>query len=453
MTKVVKLQLISKNDEIIDYKSVNKILWDLQYETRIAANKAVQLSWEFWGFESEYKKKFGDYPTKEQKVEIMGYPALSSYIYSELSKATEKMNTGNLSALLQNVSKKLSKEKSEIFRGEKSIPSFRSGMPIDLSAKNISLGFTTEENDSKPKDWIVTLSLLSNKYKKELGLAQGRLDFKTITPGKSARSVRTILERCYDGVYKISGSKLVYAHKKWFLMLSYSFDKPINDVAEKYNSDSIMGVHIAKGNAVTVAFSDSDRVLNIDGGEVESFAIQINRRKRNIQSATKNYSMLCGGGRVGHGYKTKLKPLEHISETISNFRNTTNHKYSRQIVNWAIQNKCGVIQIEDLKGCSTENLEKNTLLKDWSHYDLISKTVYKAKEVGIKVVKVNYKTLRTWCDDCKDFCCKMSDDIYVCEKCGQVKEFDDIALAKLLTVKDIDKLSGKQTDEEDSNEE
>ena len=448
MTKVVKLQLISKNDENLDNKSVNKILWDLQYETRVSANRVVQLAWEYWDFESEYKKKFGDYPTREQKVETMGYPALSSFIYSELSKTSLKMNTGNLSALLQNVSKKLSKEKSEIFRGEKSIPSFRSGMPIDLSAKSIKLGITTEENSSKPKDWIVTLSLLSTKYKKELGLAEGRLDFKTITPGKSARSVRTILERCYDGVYKISGSKLVYSNKKWFLMLSYSFDKLISDDAEKYNPDRVMGVHIAKGNAVTVAFSDSDRVLNIDGGEVESFAIQINRRKRNIQSATKKYSMLCGGGRIGHGYKTKLKPLEHISDKISNFRNTTNHKYSRQIVNWALQNMCGVIQIEDLKGCASEAIEKNTLLKDWSYFDLISKTEYKAKEVGIRVVKINYKTLRTWCSDCKGFYGKMSNDICACEKCGQIIELDDTELAKLLTIKDIDKQSGKHAAEE-----
>lgn len=230
-------------------------------------------------------------------------------------------------------------------------------------------------------------------------------------------------------------------------MLCYSFDKPLSEPDEK-NAKNIMGVHIAKHNAVMCTFSHNKKVLTIDGGEVLAFSIQVERRRRNIGMASSKHSVLCGDGRVGHGYHTKMEPLEHIGNKISNFRNTTNHRYSRQIVNWAVQNKCGVIQIEDLNGLATEELEKDTLLKNWSYYDLISKIEYKAKEFGIKVIKVGYKGLRKWCSDCKASTIERKNDddgneFDICTCCGQI--FDtDYNIPKALIIEDIDELIKSQ---------
>lgn len=170
-----------------------------------------------------------------------------------------------------------------------------------------------------------------------------------------------------------------------------------------------------------------------------------------IRMASSKHSVLCGDGRVGHGYHTKMESLEHISNKISNFRNTTNHRYSRQIVNWAVQNKCGVIQIEDLNGLATEELEKYSLLKNWSYYDLISKIEYKAKEFGIKVTKVGYKGLRKWCSDCKAPTIERKNDddgneVDICTCCGQI--FDtDYNIPKALIIEDIDELLKSKTEE------
>ena len=52
MTKVVKVYLLcnvtDRNGKTVDYKTVNRILWDLQNETRAVKNKAVQLCWEWF---------------------------------------------------------------------------------------------------------------------------------------------------------------------------------------------------------------------------------------------------------------------------------------------------------------------------------------------------------------------------------------------------------------------
>ena len=143
-----------------------------------------------------------------------------------------------------------------------------------------------------------------------------------------------------------------------------------------------------------------------------------------------------------------MEPLEHIGNKISNFRNTTNHRYSRQIVNWAVENKCGTIQIEDLTGFATENLEKYTLLRNWSYYDLISKIEYKAKEFGIKVEKIPYKNLWNWCHECEQFSVETKKDeegneYRVCSSCGKVIDIDE-ELPKILAIEGMAALISSQ---------
>lgn len=441
MTKTIKIQLISRNDDILDYKTVNKLLWKLQKETRVAANRCIQLCWEYSGFESEWKQKNGSYPTSEESKAVLG-GNLSTHIYGRIKELAPSMNTGNLSMVNQSVCGKFKSMKKDILCGDVSIPSYRNNLPIELHKNSIKLEFEKDANGGV-KEWLFRLSLFSKAAKAANNLPNGSLLFKAIVPAKSAGSVRAILERCYDGVYTISGSKLNYENGKWFLLLCYSFDKPLATPDEK-NVKNIMGVHIGKHNAVVCAFSHNKKVLTIDGGEVKAFTAQIERRRRNIGMASSKHSVLCGDGRVGHGYHTKMEPLEHISNIISNFRNTTNHRYSRQIVNWAVQNKCGVIQIEDLTGFATAEAEKYTLLRNWSYYDLISKIEYKAKEFGIKVVKVGYKGLYKWCNDCEALTVehKQDDDgneIAVCTCCGRRVD-TDCSIPKALIIEDIDEL-------------
>ena len=452
MTKVIKLKLKSKNENL-DYKQVNHILWDLQHEARAIANRTIQYCWEYSGFESDYKAQFGDYPDKAQRAQYTGYGAMSSLLYSQISKEFNKNNTGNISQMLQGLTTRWKTDKPDIYRGNKSIPSFKKSIPIDVAKRNITLWCEKEDNGGVAR-WGVTLSLLSKAYKNELGLDKGQLSFVTIAPPRSGKSVRTILERCYDGVYGISASKLKYDEKakRWYLYLCYNFEK---EKSSSLDPGRIMGIHIAKNNAVTMAYDFNKYTDKIDGGEVLAFAAQIENRRRSIQTATRKGSLLCGDGRVGHGYAKKMQPLEHISNTISNFRNTTNHRYSKEIVNKALKNKCGVIQIEDLTGYSDE-VASTALLQNWSYYDLTQKIEYKAKAEGIKVVKLSYGRLHQWCNDCQSkSVIKEEDDIggikYKCGICGQYIDFENNIL-KALTDPDIaDKLSQSDAADPDIN--
>ena len=104
----------------------------------------------------------------------------------------------------------------------------------------------------------------------------------------------------------------------------------------------------------------------------------------------------CGDGRIGHGIKTRIKPIEFAKKKVANFRDMTNHKYSRYVVDMAARHNCGIIQIEDLKGISTDN----AFLKRWSYFDLQEKIKYKAKEKGIEVHTIDPKYTSQRCSSC-----------------------------------------------------
>ena len=108
MTKVLKLYLYcdthDKQNNEVDYKVVNKILWNLQDETRSVKNKAVQLCWEWFHFQSDYKAKYGEYPKDKDVL----YRTLSGYIYNRLT-VDNYLNTGNLSTSIADVCKHFKK--------------------------------------------------------------------------------------------------------------------------------------------------------------------------------------------------------------------------------------------------------------------------------------------------------------------------------------------------------
>ncbi len=428
MTKVIKLQLYYKDDERLNFKKAQETLWQLQREIRAAANRAIQMCWEFNGFEADWKKKNGEYLTKDEKGELLG-KSLSAVIYARVKEDAPDVNTSNLCSTLQAVESKFNSMKSDIIRGIASVPSYKKDIPIDLHKKNIKLYCETDENGAVT-EWIFELSLLSIKMKKELNLNNGALSFKAVIPARSKKFINPILERCFDEVYTICGSKLKYDNGKWYLLLCFSFEKKTGEI--EFDKNNIMGVHIAENNAVTCNFNNSKRVLSIDGGEIVSFAAQIEKRRRSIGNASRKHSELCGDGRIGHGYHAKMKPLEKIGTKVANFRNTVNHRYSRQIVNWAVQNCCGTIQIEDLTGYATSELEKYKLMKNWSYYDLMTKIEAKAKEYGIDVIKLPYKQLQKWCANCNSLTVERvtydnGEIKYMCSECGEIFELDKIA--------------------------
>lgn len=430
MTKVTKIALISKtinsNGEPVEYKDVCRCLWDLQNETRDLKNNTIRECWEWYGFSNDYHKLNEEYP-KERDYLIATKTdgtkkdyALDGFIYDKY-KSKYSLHSSNLTTTERATSGAFKNSLKEMLRGDKSIPSFKANQPLDIHNKAIKL-----EYDAETKTFFVSLSLLNTAGKKKYEIKDFR--FEAVVKDNSTK---TILERCYDGIYKISASKLMWNKKKkmWGLNLSYSFEKESSNTLD---GNKILGVNLGVKYPICASvYGDKGRLI-VDGGEIIEFRNRVEARRTSL----KRQAAVCGDGRIGHGYNTRMKPVLNISDKIARFRDTFNHKVSRRLIEYAVKNNCGIIQLEDLKGI-TDDAEP--FLKNWSYFDLQNKIEYKAKENGIKVQYIDPKYTSQRCSKC-GFIHKDNHperDIFICGHCG-FKTLHDYNASQNIALKDID---------------
>ena len=395
MVKVVKLKINKPID--MDWKKFGSILNELRYETCKIKNMTIQKCWEWNNFSSEYCKKNDDtYPKPE---DIVTYKSFAGYINKEVRSVFYKNNSGNCSCNINSAYDKYYSKIKELLPCKISMINFKINTPILLHNKNLKINL----NNGK---YELTLSLLSNEYKKELDLKKGQISVR-LEKVKSYQ--KAILNRCLDGTYKIAESQIIKAKDNhWYVYLSYKFEntKVVNKMS------NILGIDMGIKYPVYMAVYNTKLREYINGGEITRFRKQVERRKRDLQQQGK----YCGNGRIGHGTKTRIKPMYISKNKIENFKNVTNHKYALFVVNYAIRNECGIINMEDLKGISANH----TFLSNWSYYDLQQKIINKASEYGIKVFKIKPAYTSQKCSSCEytDKENRLTQEKFKCLKCG-----------------------------------
>jgi len=404
--KVLRYEIIKPLS--IDWDTLGKILRQCRWETRLVSNKAIQLCWEWEGFSADYKEKNGVYPKAR---EVTGR-SLFGYMYSRLRSVAETLNSANFSTSLASVEKRWKADQKQVFVGERSITSFKKDIPIALHNKSLKVVKTTD-------GYIARMSLLSNRGRAKFGLPSGQIEVVLTSRGNTA-----ILKKCINGQYKIAASQIIYNKykKKWFLNLYYTFDA--NEVPAR---DGVMGVVMGIKHVAYIAIHNSYVRGNISVGEIEQLRRQVEKRKNDLLKQQK----CCGNGRIGHGTKTRIKPIEYAWDRLANAADTINHRYSRYIVNFAIKNNCGVIQMENLEGIS----KPDVFLKNWSYFDLQHKVEYKANEAGIKVVYIDPKFTSQRCSECGHIDTDNIDsqEEFVCIQCGYKANADFNASRNIAT--------------------
>lgn len=428
MTKVCKIMLISqtinKDGKEIDYKDVCRVLWDLQYQTRSLKNKVVQEYWEWLNFSNDYSKSHdGNYPKPDETLKGTNkyYVTLDGFIYDKY-KTTFDLYSGNLSTTARETGAVFRNSRVDYLKGNKSILNFKSNQPLDIHNKAIKLEYVDNV-------FYLNIGLLNNTGKEKYNI-DVPFRFKALVKDNSTK---TILERCYDGVYKISASKLKWDKKKkqWRLNLSYSFESQKVNTLDK---DKILGVDLGVVNPVCASIYGDRRRLCIQGGEIEEFRKRVEARKYSLYKQ----SITCGDGRVGRGYYTKMMPVTNIGDKVARFRDTYNHKVSRTLIDYAVKAGCGTIQMEELTGVTSD---ADKFLKNWSYYDLQTKIEYKAKEQGIKVIYIKPKYTSQRCSKCGYIHAdnRKTQASFVCQKCGYTENADYNA-SQNIAIQNIDKI-------------
>ena len=228
--------------------------------------------------------------------------------------------------------------------------------------------------------------------------------------GRDRSNNKAIVEKIITGEYVFSDSSIKFEDNKIFLLLTFKSPKKVVAL----DKNRVLGVDLGLVNPVYVAIN-TENSFRMGIGSTDGFLItrlSIQKQRRSIQRALK----FSDGGR---GRKHKLVKLEDFTEKEKNFATRMNHEYSKRIIDVAIKNNCGTINIEDLSEFGKD--DKNSfVLRNWSYCQLQGFIKYKAKAVGIDVVVVDPRYTSQRCSKCghihKDN--RLTQSKFLCLSCG-----------------------------------
>lgn len=416
LSKVMKYEL-TYIDGCGDFSNMQKELWMLQRQTREILNRTIQIAYHWDYTDREHYKKTG------QHLDVLaetGYKRLDGYIYDCLKTEVQNFASVNVNATIQKAWSKYRSSKADVLKGNMSLPSYRSDQPLVLHAQSVKI----YESIDGPQ---VVLTLFSNAHKKEHDYSNVRYSFR-LNDGTQ----RSIFRKTVDGEYGLGQCQLVYKRPKWFLYLTYNF----NPDQRESNPDKYLGVDLGETVAIYASSINEYGVLRLEGGEITAFAQKLEAHKRSLQKQAAH----CGEGRIGHGTKARVSDVYKAEDKIANFRNTINHRYSKALIDYAIKHQYGTIQMEDLSGIKQETGFPK-FLRHWTYYDLQQKIEAKAKENGIRILKIDPSYTSQRCSKCGhiDSSNRPSQAVFCCTKCG-FKANADFNASQNLSIPNIDRI-------------
>lgn len=429
MNKCIKVTL----NKCLNYnmKEVKGIIKDFQCMYGKAYNMATNYLY-IWDTNSMNFKDL--YDTKLKEKDMFG-KSKGAWIENRMNEIIKGANSGNVAQARQDVCNKYTKAKKDgLLKGKVSLPTYKMDSKVIIHNKSYKL--------RNHNGYFVEIGLFNTEKKSELGI--GRLEFQI---DKLDGNKKATINKIIAGEYKQGSAQISISKKgKIELIISYGFE--VNkEQLPLLDHNKILGVDLGITNTATMIAYDSTlekydyfswKENVIDGRELIKFRQKYYNLRREMSIGSK----IVGEGRIGHGYKTRMKPVDRVRNKVSNFADTYNHKVSKYIVDYAVKHNCGVIQMENLSGFSKQQTE--SLLKNWSYYDLQQKVEYKAEEKGIKVIFIEPKYTSKRCNHCgcihvDNRNCKESQAKFECKVCGH-KDNADVNATKNIAMPNIENI-------------
>ena len=285
-----------------------------------------------------------------------------------------------LTNLNQNISSTYKTYTLEVERGDRTIPNFKRGIPVPFSIKE-----SGELMLKKREDGSIYI-----RFPKGL---EWDLSF-----GRDRSNNREIVERVLSGQYEVGNSTIQESkNKKIFLLLVVKIPKE----SKVLNSNRVVGVDLGINTPLYAALNDNE-YGGFSIGSRDQFLkmrMRMAAQKRELQRSLRNTT------NGGHGRKQKLQALDRLESKERNWVHLQNHIFSKSIIEYALQNEAGIIQMERLTGFGRDKNDEvddgyKFILRYWSFFELQTMIEYKAKAAGIEVRYINpYHTSQT-CSFC-----------------------------------------------------
>lgn len=430
-TKCIKLSAEYIKENTIKKDKFFNELRDIQHKTWLACNRAITYFYSN-DMQNLIQKDIGI--PKENDKDIYG-KSFGAWVENRMNEIMEGCLSNNVAQTRQFVSNRYGQDKKNgLLKGNVTLSQFKRDIPVIVHNKAYSIIDT-------PKGLGIEVGFFNKEKQKELGIKRVKFLFTKVDGSSKA-----ILTRLMDKSYKQGTIQISYNQrkKKWMFAISYTFD--IKQEKE-LNENLIMGIDLGITNVATMSIFDIEKEeykpmywkeQKIDGSELIHYRQKIEARRKSLSIASKWSSDTARG----HGYKRKMQKANSVGDKYNRFKETYNHKVSRYIVDLAYKYGVKTIQMENLKGFS--EYQSESLLKNWSYYDLQNKVEYKAEEKGIKVISINPKYTSKRCSSCGNIHAENRDikkdqSKFECIVCGY-KENADINASKNIAIPCIDKI-------------
>ena len=144
---------------------------------------------------------------------------------------------------------------------------------------------------------------------------------------------------------------------------------------------NIMAIDIGLNNIVACTNIENTKTLLVSGRVLKSKNRYINERMSHLQQI--NMKMKKGSKTYNN-----TKQIKKLYEYRKNYINTYMHKVSKIVIEYAKENKCGVIVIGDIKEIK-QGMDYNKDFVQVPIQQVVDKIKYKAKLEGIKVKEIS----------------------------------------------------------------
>lgn len=441
-TKTLKLTITYSKKNEIDSKEFFKELRDIQYKSFLAYNRVLTYLYTK-DMQDLIQKDLG--MEKEADKNIYG-KSFQAWCENRMNEIIEGFNSANIAQARAFVFNRYTNDKKAgLLKGKVSLSQFKRNCPVILHNKSYKIAETD-------KGLAVETSFFNLKKQKEFKEKDINVKKILFNFAKMNKSEKAILLRIMNGTYKQGTAQFKYddINKKWVMCINYTFKQE----EKQLNENLILGVDLSLYKVATISIYDtskneyiylSNRENEIDGAEIIHHRKMIEARRRQLSIASKYAS----NNNIGHGYKARMEKANKIADKYSRFKETYNHKISRYIVSLAVKYNVACVQMEDLTGFN--QYQSDTLLKNWSYYDLQQKIKYKANEQGIIVNFINPQFTSQRCNKCgyindkkvRDY--KEDDINFVCPKCGHGEKVN-INASKNIAIPNIELLIQQEID-------
>lgn len=209
------------------------------------------------------------------------------------------------------------------------------------------------------------------------------ISFPVFLNGKTSRiSVKALIPK--------STLEYLQAHKLGVLRITQKNSKFIAQIAMETEQKALAGSGVMGVDlgilCPAVCCTDSGKTKFVGNGRKNKFI------RRRFKAKRKKL-----------GKAKKLNAIRKLHNKEQRIMRDIDHKLSREIVNFAVQNNVGIIKLEQLANirCTTRTSRKNNhSLHTWSFYRLANYIEYKAKLLSIRVEYVNPAYTSQTCPVC-----------------------------------------------------